>query len=413
MKRNKIRVVSLLLCFVFLLVACQPSVDMGNDEWQRLKDSSENSVVNLYAWTENETFVAYINEVIAPKLNEKYKIRLQIMNDDKETLFDSLKSDKENKKELGAIDLIWFENAADYNEFQQAGLLYTNFSKKLEDFSRYFNKDDLDLQYFDDVKIKNNFVPFNKQLLTFYYDQDAVYDPPLDLETLKVFLKDNLASFTYPEPEDAVGGAFLRSVILNFVDVELFFEKDLTDEEVKTLVKPAIDYLKEIKPYLYQMGKEYPKSERELSNLFAEQKIIFTMSLDYLHANKLLNSATYPMATRAFIVGNSIVSEQSGFSIAFNADNKAGAMLTINELMSDEVQIDKLKSKTYYGLPAYSYGTLGDKDKKAISKAIRKKDIVKVSELLALSKHDIPAKYHQIINEYWREEILTEEKTEN
>ncbi len=408
MKRKSISYLALILGLVLLFTACQSDAAASTKEWKRIKESAENSTVHLYTWTEDQALIEYLKETVAPNLLTECNITLKVENDDKEKLLASLANDKKNKNEIGNIDLILLETEDDYKDFKKDELLYNNYTYDLEDLGFYFSAKDLNLQYFGATKIKQDILPFNQNLLTFYYDQDVLYDPPKDLEAFREFLKNNLASFTYPQPTDEVGGAFVRSVILNFVDADEFVKKDLSVKELRALVKPGIDYLKSIKPYLYAMGETYPQTAEAMSELYASQDIIFMMSLDYRHSNKMTGDAIYTMGTRPFVLGNSSVGTIEYLGVPYNSDNKAGAMLALNYMLGSDVQVSKLKDKHYYGVPPYTASATDDEVKKVIRKAIRKKDIVKMLDLMEVAKHDIPEKYHKMIADYWQEEIMTE-----
>ena len=91
-------------------------------------------------------------------------------------------------------------------------------------------------------------------------------------------------------------------------------------------------------------------------------------------------------------------------AIAANSDNKAGAMVAINEMMSPEIQASRYKEmKT---LPVVSHDKLSDDQKKEFDNVDLGKGVIAQDELLSKRLPEMPAQLVPIIEEIWQEEVV-------
>lgn len=395
------------MVMVLVLTGCQILNKSDNPEWQRIEDSAKGSTVNFYIWTDDEEAYTWFNTTVKEGLKTNFDITLNLIEVEPDEALNLLMDDQVKEETLGQIDVLWLDEKA-FETYQAKGLLYEGFAQKLDHYQRFMSTKDLDNLYMSHVPIKGQAVAFNSSQLTLYYNEDIIYDPPMTLEDLMSIAKVNEGMVTYPEPTDEVGGAFVRSIILNFVDAKKFVEEDLDSEAFRLLVQPAFDYLKALKPYLYEKGTRYPKNQEELARLFGDEALILTYSMDFRHANTMTGDAIYPGGTKPFIMGSASVGTKEYLTMPFNASNKAGAMVLMNYLLDIDVQAKKLADRKYNGIPVVNLDLLDATSRTQIEKAIRKKTIVTITDLMDNRQHDIPKKYHDLIDQIWYEQIMSE-----
>lgn len=113
-----------------------------------------------------------------------------------------------------------------------------------------------------------------------------------------------------------------------------------TDEFEKRSAR-LYSWLKEIKPYLWQMGRTYFASKASLDGLFERGEVDLNMSYTQSGAQGRIQEGTYPKTVRTFVMKNNSLSNFHFTAIPFNAPNKAGALLLSDFLLSPEAQLSK------------------------------------------------------------------------
>lgn len=400
------RLIALIIVILLLLTGCTAPASPEEVKWQRIEDSVDGTTVNFYVWTEDESAIAWFTERVAKHLENTAKIKFVVTEKDREIVFGQLNEQYANPNNKGTIDLLWLDEDA-FQSFYNAQLLYGPFARSLENSTRYFNLASLDNRYIGATETHGYLVPFNQSALTFYYNRDALYDPPQNLDMLKTVVKENPGKFTYPNPQDPIGGAFVRTVILNFTDAEKFIGKELSQSELAELVQPGLDYLKSLSTYLHKSGKTYPETADALHQLYAKGDLFITMSDDFLHAYQYTGDAIYPEGTRPFLFSDVVIGQKQYLAIPFNAQNKSGAMVAINETIGYTLQLDKLRSKDYRGVPVYDTAVIDEAITSNLANAVRKKTVVNILDVMKGITHDIPQRYHEQINALWQAQIGT------
>lgn len=377
----------------------------GDPNWDRVLESVKGTNVDFYMWTEDAKAKEWFSKEVKTYLLNTYSVTLNIIELEKKEYLAMIRDDKKNLRTIGEGDLLWLD-APTFGQMKSEGLLYGPFSDQVKNSQTYLSPKSLDYMYMDGFLTEGYALPFNQQQLTFYYNEDITYDPPLTLTSLQDLAGTKPGQFTYPVPSDPVGGAFVRSVILNFTPAKEFVKAPLTDAQLRDLVLPGLNYLKSLKPNLYQQGKSYPQTALELQDLFAKEEIFVTMSMDYRHANALTGEAIYPGGTRPFVLEKTGVGSKDYLSIPYHAKNKSGAMVVMHALLDMKMQTQKLASKDYQGFPVYDDQMLTAEMRGTIKKALSKKTIPSIVETMAQRQHDIPTQYHQKIIALWREIVL-------
>ncbi len=402
MKRS---ILAIFLCAVLLLTACKPPANPREASWQRIVDSAKNSTVEFHTWSKDKNLLKWFNKSIHDKLKDEYGINLKINNTNFEHVVEQLEADKLANNRIGKIDLLWL-NETQFNEMKNKGLLYGPFIEDVHDYEKYFSIDDLMVNYIDSTLTEGFMVPFNKTMVTYYYNRDLFSEVPESIAQLKRLLAERPGIFTYPQPQDPVGGAFVRSVILDFADIEKFYEKELSEAELDQLIEPGLSYLQSIADDLLNDGKTYPASVEELDELFSNGEVAITMSFDYLHGSKMTSTGEFPFGTRPFILSKKNVCQQHYLAIPFNASNKSAAMLVLNKIIGKKMQIDKMRDASYGGLPPWSIDHINDEMRESMERVLRKKSIIKVGALLESGVSDIPLQYHDYIIKAWQKTVL-------
>ena len=175
-------------------------------------------------------------------------------------------------------------------------------------------------------------------------------------------------------------------------------------ETVKKAIEPALEYLRELNPFLWNQGKTFPATSSQTENMFADGELALHISYEpYSVATRIANGI-YPETARSFLFKKGTVGNTNYIAIAVNSPNKAGAMVVINEILSSEIQasqFSELKS-----LPVVDYNRLSAEEKTQFDRVDIGKGTILQDELLTKRIPEMPAKLIPIIEEIWLEEVV-------
>ncbi len=394
MFNNKKMIILLLFC-IFILSGCLEQKDKVERNWDKIRDSGEKSVVKM-AFQSEKAFDIWVEESLAPRLKEKNKVKLIC---EKAKLNRILPTKIEIEKEIPSkYDLIIIPKS-EYEELNKKEILYPDFVNKMPNYNKYMLDGDYTNNYISFNKIDNNAVLLYQKELAFFYNTELMYYAPNSLLELLEYLDENPGTFIYPNPRTSEEGKyFIQSVILSYVSPVEFMEDDLSQNEIRELITPALKYLKELRPYMYGNGRVLPRNIEQVDDLFFEEQVHITFSLDHTHAYKKIYDMEYPDYARPFQPTNANVSSNEYYIvIPKNSNNKSGAMLVLNELLNPRMQASLYTDTDLHGMVVYSSNSVDKAQKKDLDDRSEKKSIAKPSIMLKKKVPEIPEKYWQMI----------------
>jgi putative spermidine/putrescine transport system substrate-binding protein len=165
--------------------------------------------------------------------------------------------------------------------------------------------------------------PWSRAVFVYTYDAARVPEPPRTFDELLAWAAAHPGRFTYPAPPDFTGSAFVRQVV------------QAKGEDA------AFAYLRRLKPFMYRGGEVLPKSEAELSELFADGQVDFAMSYDASFVLAGVRRGQFPRSARPLLLGRGALANVSFVTIPADAAHRAGAQVVANLLLSPELQAAK------------------------------------------------------------------------
>ncbi len=405
MKRIK-TMIAWMAAAVVLLSGCS-FIENGqgaNRDWRLVEKSAIGSTVNLYAWGGDERANKWFDETLKPYLAEHYKIKLNRVPMNYDEIFDLMAADAEIKRSSGDIDLLWI-GGRNFEFAKNQKYLFGPFSEKLPNVTLSLNPKDPEMIADRGVPIDGYAVPLGHRQLTLFYNEDILEEPPVDLDTLMAAVKANPGHFTYPMPDDSTGMAFIESVLYNKVGYKTISELSPSKAAVAAAIQPGLDYLKELKPYLWREGKQYPANEAELDKLFLDETLIMAMSMDHNHASRLIPEEKYSPGAKPFFLEKGMMESTHYLAIPWNAANKSGAMVAINATLDFEMQATKFKHSQWGDIPVIDTETLSAADLKILKKSGSSKAAPKLEDHLNYREPQLSIALEAIIKQIWAEQV--------
>jgi len=403
---RRYKIIAVVLCVLLLFTGCDMLKTMSNEDkqWKMYEDSAQGSTVRLYAWDGDEAANKWFDTVLALKLKETYGITLKRIPATYDTIFEMLKGNKDLKQDVGDIDLLWI-SGWNFEYAKKHDYLFGPFSDKLPNVVKYLNSKEPEVASDRGFPTQGYSVPFGHKQLALFINEDAIFDPPQDLQGLLDTARNHPGKFTYPVPEDPAGMAFLETIIYGEVGYKTIANTNPNKAAVEAAIAPAIGYLKQMAPYLYEAGRTYPSSEAELDPMFQDGRLLMTMSMDHNHATKMLDSDKFPQGVRPFFPNNGTAGTAHYFAIPYNSANKSGAMVAINLCLTPEMQADKFMSNGWGDIPVLSVPNLSADELKLLKKSVLKKTSPKLEDLVQHRQPQLSVALEGLIKEIWHEQI--------
>ena len=283
-------------------------------------------------------------------------------------------------------------------------MLYGPFAEELPNFQSYIDTDDEETNADFCFPIEGYEAPYGKAQLVMIADTAVTPDLPTNTDEFMEFCKANKGKVTYPELPDFTGSAFVRNVIYDICGYEQFMDMEADKETVKVAIEPALEYLRELNPYLWNEGKAFPKDSTALTNMYSDGEVVMDISYGAYSTATNIENGTYTESSQSFQFDKGTIGNTNYIAIAANSGNVAGAQVAINEMLDPEVQADRFAE--IRTSPVVDYNKLNDTQKEAFDKVEIGKGVIPQDELLSKRLPEMPSALVPIIEEIWAEEVV-------
>lgn len=418
--RKRILSVLLAAVLVFGLAACKNSDegketknnasqtegkdgDIQDMSFEELKDAAKGSTVTFYGWGGDELLNKWLDDVFAPVMKEKYDITMERVPMDIDQILSQLSGELQANEEEGSIDMIWI-NGENFQSAKENNMLYGPFVDKLPNVQEYVDTKSEDVTLDFAFPIEGYEAPYGKAQMVLIADTAVTPELPKNTDELLEFVKENKGKVTYPALPDFTGSVFVRNIIFDICGVDQFLDMEADKETVKAAIEPALEYLRQLNPYLWNEGKTFPDSSTTLDNMFSDGEVVLNVTYDAFSTSVKIADGTYTDTTQSFQFDKGTIGNTNFMAIAKNSLNKAGAMVAINEMISPQIQADRYD--TLKVLPVVDYEKLTDQQKEAFDKVDLGKGNIPQEELLSKRLPEMPAKLVPVIEEIWLEEVV-------
>ena len=405
------KLLALLLAFtlLFSFIGCgqkqsgTQKLDLSSAEWDEIVEAARGTTVTFYGWGGDENRNNWLNTTVADYVKEHYDIALEVVGMDINDILSKLSGEKQAGSETGSIDMIWI-NGENFYSAKDNGLLYGPFTGQLPNMEAYIDLQDPETLNDFCMPIEGYEAPYAKAQMVFFNDSAVTPEAPASAEELLEFCKKYPGKVTYPALPDFTGSAFVRNIIYELCGWEQFQDMEADYDTVKAAIEPALDYLRELNPYLWNEGKTFPESSTTVDAMFADGELVMNMSYGPFSVATGIAEGTYTDTTRTFVFDNGTIGNTNYMAIAFNSPNKAGAMVVINAILSAELQLTQYEQLRE--LPVVSADKLSAEEQAAFDAVDLGKGVLSQAELLEHRLPEMPADLVPVIEEIWLNEVV-------
>ena len=378
-------------------------LDLSSAEWDEIVEAARGTTVTFYGWGGDENRNNWLNTTVADYVKEHYDIALEVVGMDINDILSKLSGEKQAGSETGSIDMIWI-NGENFYSAKDNGLLYGPFTGQLPNMEAYIDLEDPETLNDFCMPIEGYEAPYAKAQMVFFNDSAVTPEAPASAEELLEFCKKYPGKVTYPALPDFTGSAFVRNIIYELCGWEQFQDMEADYDTVKAAIEPALDYLRELNPYLWNEGKTFPESSTTVDAMFADGELVMDMSYGPFSVATGIAEGTYTDTTRTFVFDNGTIGNTNYMAIAFNSPNKAGAMVVINAILSAELQLTQYEQLRE--LPVVSADKLSAEEQAAFDAVDLGKGVLSQTELLEHRLPEMPASLVPVIEEIWLNEVV-------
>lgn len=359
--------------------------------------------VRWHMWGGGDQINAWVDGYVANEVDRRFGIRLVRVPMDASVFVNKLLTEKAAGKGTGTMDLLWI-NGENFKNARQAGLLYGPFLDRMPNFKAWY---DPEASRFDfGFPVEGYEAPYGRAQFVFEYDSARVKNPPRSFAELKAWILANPGRFTYPQPPDFTGSAFVRQVFYATTGGHGQYMQGLDTGLYAANAPKTWAWLNEVAPALWRQGDTYPKDAAALDTLFARGEIDMGMSYHPAHAQMKILEKTYPDTVRTFVMQEGTISNTHFTAVPFNAPNKAGAMVVADFLMSPEAQLSKYLPANWGDLPALDMKRLPADMAAAFAAVDLGAATLPADALAAAAVPEIPSDYLELLEKDWESNVL-------
>ena len=381
--------------------AAQPDLEQAS--FDEIVEQARGTTVSFYGWGGDELLNRWIDEVYSPAMKETYDITIDRMPMDIDQILSKLSSEVQGGKTDGSIDMIWI-NGENFYSAKENNLLYGPFTEKLPNFEAYVDAKDPETLYDFAYPIEGYEAPYGKAQLVLIRDEAKTPEAPASAAELLEFVQRHPGKVTYPAPPDFTGSAFVRNIIYEFVDPEVFMEMEADKETVRQAIAPAMEYLRSLNPYLWEQGKTFPATESQLQTMYMDGEALFHMTYSSYWVASAIEKGIIPPTSSSFQFENGTIGNTNFVAIARNSANKAGALVAINELLSPRMQCSRYEQLRT--IPVLDNSRLSEEEKAAFDAVDPGPGTIGQAELLSRRLPEMPARLVPVIEQIWLEEVV-------
>jgi putative spermidine/putrescine transport system substrate-binding protein len=333
---------------------------------------------------------------------EEYGVTVIRQPMDAPVFVNKLLAERQAGREAGSIDLLWV-NGENFKSLRRAEALFGPFAARLPNFATLVDQNLASTDF--GFPVEGFEAPFGQAQFVYEYDA-AKTEPPKDFPGLLAWAREHPGRFTYPQPPDFTGSAFIRQAFYALTGGHEQYMAGYDPELFEARAPALWAYLNELKPYLWQEGRAYPRGSAEQDTLFARGEVDLGMSYHPLHAQSKILEGTYPATARTFVLEEGAIFNLHFTAIPFNAPDKPGAMVLANFLLSPEAQLCKLSPEWWGDFPALDPAKMDEATRAAFAAVDLGAATLPADALARAAVPEIPAEYLEALERGWEEHVL-------
>lgn len=378
------------------------STDLLSQPWAEIERQARGQTVHLMMWTGDPYINAYMNGFVKPALLQRYGVTLDVVSGQGNAVVTALMTEIEAGKERSAIDLTWI-NGETFYQLREIDALFGPFTDKLPN-SRYIDFENPFIRYDFQKEVNGYEAPWGNVQLALIYDVRRVPEPPRTRQALAEWVKAHPGRFTFDT--QFTGMTFLKSLMIDLGGSPGVLDGPFDEAKYQRLSGELWKYVNGIKPYLWKDGETFPNSVAQLHQLFAAGEVDFTLSNNDGEVDNKVVQGLFPDTARAYVLDGGTIQNSHYMGIPKRAAHLAGALVTVDFLISPEAQYEKLKPAVWGDGTVLDVARLPAEWKAKFENVPRRRFAPKRSEIQGKALREPDARYMIRLFEDFRKHVL-------
>lgn len=330
---------SMVLLLVLLVPGCwsaspaviEPAPDLP---WDQLLVQARGQTVRIAMWDGDPMINAYMRDEIAPELERKYGIRLQVVGLFGAGIVNRLMVEREAGRQQGDLDVVWI-NGETFYQLRQIDALYGPFTDRLPNGSGIDWRNPFIASDFQQP-IEGFECPWGNVQFVMISHRERVPVPPRTIEELEAWVRAHPGRFTLDQ--SFTGMTFLKCLLAELAGGQDSLDGPFDEGEYLAVSKKLWTRLRQMQPDFWRRGETFPESVAQLHQLFANNEVDFTMSNNDGEVDNKVLQGVLPEAAFGYLWRSGTIRNTHYLGIPRNATRKAAALVLINHLISPEAQ---------------------------------------------------------------------------
>ncbi|MGF1737708.1 ABC transporter substrate-binding protein [Photobacterium satsumensis] len=317
--------------------------------WDQVVQQADGQTVYFNAWGGSQEINDYLRWA-GRQLQAQYGISLKHVKvaDIAETTQRLLAEKAVGKNEGGSVDLVWI-NGENFRSMKHSDLLYGPFTQQLPNWQYVDTRLPIDEDFTEPTAGLE--APWGVGQLVFIHDKKTLNNPPKNFVELLSLAKAFPGKISYPQPPEFHGSSFLKAALLELTNqpdsLYTAIDSQTERQRFEQVTAPLWQYLDQLHPVAWQQGKRFPSGTSETIQLLDDQQLLLAITFNPNAANAAIENGNLVETAQAYAFEQGALSNIHFLAIPWNAQAKAGALVTINFLMSPEAQVRKADARIW------------------------------------------------------------------
>ena len=321
-----------------LLLATPAAAQPDPADWEAVLAEARGQTVHWHAWAGDpriNDFIAWVGR----ELEDRHGVRLVHVKlaDTADAVTRVISEASAGRTTGGAVDAIWI-NGANFVNLKDRGFLFGPFAEDLPNW-RFVDTEANPAVLIDyTLPVEGFGAPWAMFQKVFEYDSAAVPEPPRSMQALGAWVEANPGRFTFPQPPDFAGNAFLKQVLIDLAEDPGQLQRPADEADYDAVTAPLWAFLDRITPHLWREGRAFPANEPALGQLLADGEVDIGFSYNPGRVSAAIADFELPDTARTFVFDTGTLGNSSYLAIPFNAAHTAGALVLANLILDPAVQ---------------------------------------------------------------------------
>lgn len=311
----------------------------GATDWARVLSDARGKTVRMGMWDGDPLINAYMRDFVAPLLQQRHGVRLQIVGIQGQMLVNRMVVEREAGRDVGDLDVVWI-NGETFYQLRKINALHGPFTHRLPN-DAYIDWANPTIAFDFQQRVAGFECPWGNVQQALIYNSRAVPEPPRTIAQLGDWIQSHPGRFTWDN--SFTGMTFLKSMMADLPDGRELFDGPFDEPRYERVAAELWKLVRRWKPHLWRRGETFPEDVAQLHQLFAGGEVDFTMSNNDGEVDNKVAQGVLPETARGYVLDSGSIRNTHYLGIPFNAPEKAAALVLIDLLISPAAQWEKAK----------------------------------------------------------------------